>query len=188
MVRDEKGVESVRRSSHLKVCELKDKMAAMVPDTDEYRQFGRNMKLLLHPKDVPDLQFNSKTEKKGEIPPEVEISMVYVTSSTDLVEKSGEISPQNSVKMPIINAGSEFIVDHMEDLRKHGEIPPEAATKEEIEKLHGKRTWFQNPVNCVSKWSKALKMGVVHSMGLDTNHTAIVNPRENDNHGFSFFL
>ena len=37
VVRDEKGIESVRRSSHLKVCELKDKMAAMLPDTDEYR-------------------------------------------------------------------------------------------------------------------------------------------------------
>ena len=52
VVRDEEGVESVRRSSHLKVCELKDKMATVVPDADEYRQFGRNTKLLLHPKDV----------------------------------------------------------------------------------------------------------------------------------------
>ena len=187
VVRDEKGIESVRRSSHLKVCELIDKMAAMVPDTDEYRQFGRNMKLLLHPKDVPDLQFSSKTEKKGEIPPEVEISMVYVTSSTDLVEKSGEILPQNSVKTPIINAGSEFIEDRIAPKETRRD-PAEAATKEETEKLHEKRTWFQNPVNCISKWSKALKMGVVHSMGLDTNHTAIMNPRENDKHGFSFFL
>ena len=94
--------------------------------------------MLLHTKDVPDLQFSSETEKKGEIPPEVEISMVNVisehkvTSSTDSVEKSGEISPQSSVKVPIINAGSEFIVD----LRKHGEIPPEAATREETEKSH----------------------------------------------------
>ena len=44
----------------------------------------------------------------------------------------------------------------MGDLEKDGEIPPEAATKEEMEKLHKKQTWFQNPVNCVSKWSKAL--------------------------------
>ena len=31
VVRDEKGIKSVRRSSHLKVCELKDKVAAMLP-------------------------------------------------------------------------------------------------------------------------------------------------------------
>ena len=97
VVRDKKGIESVRRLSHLKVCELKDKMTTMVPDTDEYRQFGRNTKLLLHPKDVPNLQFSSKTEKKGKISPEVEISMINVTpvtSNIGLVEKSSEISPQ----------------------------------------------------------------------------------------------
>ena len=32
VVRDEKGVETVRRSSHLKACDLKDKVAAMLPD------------------------------------------------------------------------------------------------------------------------------------------------------------
>ena len=163
MVRVEKGIESVRRLSHLKACELKDKVAAMVPDADEYRQFGRNMKLLLHPKDVPDLQFSPTMGKKGEIPPEVEISMVNVitkqeiSDSTDLTNKSGEISPENTVKTPVTNACSEFTVDCMEDPRKHSEISPEAPTKEETEKLNKKGTWFQNQVNCVSKWSKALK-------------------------------
>ena len=96
--------------------------------------------------------------------------------------------PQNAVKIPVTNACSKFIVDHMRDQRKDSEIPPEAPTKEETEKLHEKQTWFQNPVNCVSKWSKALKMGVVHSMGLDTDHTASMSQRENDKHSFSFFL
>ena len=194
VVRDEKGVESVRRASHLKVCELKDKVAAMLPDKDKYRKCGRNTKLLLHPKDVPDLQFNSKTEKKGKILPEVEISMVNVmpkqkiSSSTDLAKRSGKISPDNTVKIPVTNAGSEFIVDCMGDLRKHGEIPPEAASKEETEKLHKKQTWFQNRVNCISKWAKALKMGIVHSMGWDTSYTATTVLRENEKHEFSFFL
>ena len=31
-------------------------------------------------------------------------------------------------------------------------------------------------------------MGVVYSIGLDTNHTAIMDPRENDKYDFSFFL
>ena len=194
VVRDEKGIESVRRSSHLKVCELKDKVATMVPNADEYRQFGRNTKLLLHPKDVPDLQFRSATERSGEIPPEIEISMVNVimkqqiSGSTDLVNRSGEISPENTVKMSVTNVCSEFIVDGTRSLMKYSEILPEAPTKEETEKLNEKRTWFQNPVNCISKWSKALKMGVVHSMGLDTDHTANMKQGENDKHGFSFFL
>ena len=75
VVRDEKGVETVRRLSH-----LKDKVTAMLPDIDKYSHFERNTKLLLHPKDVPDLQFTTKTEKKGEVLPGVEISMVNVIS------------------------------------------------------------------------------------------------------------
>ena len=194
VVRDEKGIESVRRSSHLKACESKDKVAAMVPDADEYRQFGRNTKLLLHPKDVPDLQFSPATEKRGEIPPEIEISMVNVITkqeivgSTDFANKGGEILPENTVKMPVTNECSEFIVDGTRSLAKYSEISPEAPTNEETEKLNEKRTWFQNPVNCISKWSKALKMGVVHSMGLDADHTADMSQRENDKHIFSFVL
>ena len=120
--------------------------------------------------------------------PEVEISMVNVmpkqkvASSTDLVKR------KKSVEIPGIKAGSEYIVDCMDNLKKHGEIPPETAAKEETDKLHEKRTWFQNPVNCVSKWSKALKRGVVHSMGLDASHTATMNSEEGDKQGFSFFL
>ena len=144
VVRDEKGIDSVRRLSHLKACELKDKVATMVPDADKYRQFGRNTKLLLHPKDVPDLQFRPATEKRGKIPPEIEISMVNVltkeeiSGSTDLANRRGEISPENTVKMPVTNVCSEFIVDGTRSLMKYIEILPVAPTKEEIEKLNEK--------------------------------------------------
>ena len=144
VVRDKKGVETVRRSSHLKACALKDKVTAMLLDRDKYSQFGRNTKLLLHPKDVPDLQFTSKTEEKGKIPPEAEVSMVNVmskkkgVSGVDLVEKGGKISPQlqKSVEITVVNSSSEYIVDYMDDLKKHSEIPQEAAAKEETDKLY----------------------------------------------------
>ena len=90
--------------------------------------------------------------------------------------------------MPVTNVCIEFIVDGVRSLMKYSEISPEAPTNEETEKLNEKQAWFQNPANCVSKWSKALKMGVVHSMGLDTDHTADMSQRENDKHSFSFFL
>ena len=97
VVRDERGNETVRRASHLKACELKDKVETMVPEADEYKQFGRNTKLLLHPKDVTDLQFTPIGDGQGEIPPEVEISLINVevnrqkSDNTDLMNKSGEI-------------------------------------------------------------------------------------------------
>ena len=67
VVRDKKGVETVRGSSQLKACALKDKVTAMLLDQDEYSQFGRNTKLLLHPKDVPDLQFTSKRRARSRL-------------------------------------------------------------------------------------------------------------------------
>ena len=56
-VRDEKGNETVRRASHLKVCDWKEKVISMVPDPGEYDRLGRSTKLLIHPKDIPDVQF-----------------------------------------------------------------------------------------------------------------------------------
>ena len=124
VVRDEKGNEAVSRASHLKICELKDKVAAMVPEVDEYKQFGRNTKLLLHPKDVTDLQFTPTVDKKGEILQEVEVSLISIEvnrekrDNTDLMSKSGEISPENTVKRSGTDRYNEYIVDSMEDSQK----------------------------------------------------------------------
>ena len=194
VVRDKKGVESVRRSSHLKVCEPKDKVTAALPETNEYEQFGRNTKLLLYPRDVPDLEFSSKMEKKGEISPEIEISSVNIitnreaTSSPRFMRKRVEISPQKPVKAQFIRVYDESVVGCKENVKKHGEISPEGSLCEDNENADKNKTWFQNPVNCVSKWSKTLRRGVIYSMGLDVDHTASVNQRENDKHNFSFFL
>ena len=69
-------MKTVRRASHLKVCDWKQKVTSMVPDQSEYDKFGRSMKLLIHPKDIPNLQFNRKPRNKGEILPDAEISMI----------------------------------------------------------------------------------------------------------------
>ena len=76
VVRDKKGNETVRRASHLKMCDLEDKVAAMIPEHDKYNSFGRPTKLLLHPKDIPDLQFTSKTKGRGKILSDTEVSVV----------------------------------------------------------------------------------------------------------------
>ena len=99
VVRDEKGNETVRRASHLKVCDPKEKVTAMVKRHDKYNCFGRSTKLLLHAKDVPDLQFTSKTERKGEILPDTEVSVIEWSvdsnkqknvSGSDLIGRCGE--------------------------------------------------------------------------------------------------
>ena len=43
-------------------------------------------------------------------------------------------------------------------------------------------------MDCVSKWSKALKQGVTNSMGLEKINTASTTAGESEKFGFSFFL
>ena len=155
-----------------------------------------------HPKDVPDLQFTSKTDEKGEILTSTEVSVMELNLASskqetvkcsDWIEKYGEILPNTknprvksksaatkqktvrcsdsigkcgeiSPKLEIcvekrnINSNEQHIAGYTDDLKK-------AATDRETEEAYKKCTWFQNPVNCVSKWSKVLKQGVVNSMG-----------------------
>ena len=93
-------VMKLRRASHLKVYDPKEKVTAMVPRHDKDNCFGRSTKLLLHVKDVPVLQFTSKTEGEDEISPDTEVSVVEWSidsnkqknvSSSNLIESCGEI-------------------------------------------------------------------------------------------------
>ena len=52
-VQDEKGNKSVRRAAHVKTCHPADKVIDQLPPQTVYEQYGRNSKLLIHPKDVP---------------------------------------------------------------------------------------------------------------------------------------
>ena len=54
-VQDEKGNKSVRRAAHVKVCEPVDWVISQLPPQSVYEQYGRSSKLLIHPKDVPEI-------------------------------------------------------------------------------------------------------------------------------------
>ena len=173
-------------------------------------------------KDVPDLQFISKTEEKGEIPPSAEVSVMEMSlvsskqetvkcpgwtdkygeippntgnftaksKSSDLVEKCGKISPQLEmcVEDQNSNLNEQHIAGYTNNLKEQGKIQLKAVTDKEIEVTGKKCTWFQNPVNCMNKWSKALKQGVAKFIGLEDRYTAIANSKGNGKLEFSFFL
>ena len=216
-VRDEKGNETVRRASHLKACDWKQKVANMVPDQDEYNKFGRSTKLLLHPRDIPNVRFDRKTDNKGEILPEAEKSTVEVkvtsrreehgeippeqlpikglsdapanneilVENLDLCEERGEFSPkvQNLAKKKLVNLDKQYIADSVGEHLNDGENGGNQSSG----KGDG-NGWFCSPVGCVSKWSKALKQGVSHSLGLERLHAVSITAGESEESGFSFFL
>ena len=65
----------------MKVCDWKQKVTNMIPDQDEYDKFGRSTKLLIHPKDIPDLQFDRKSRNSREISSDTEISMIEANNT-----------------------------------------------------------------------------------------------------------
>ena len=111
-------------------------------------------------------------------------------SCSDLIKEIDEIPPkvEISVKEVNNNLNEQYIVEHADDQKRHGKIPPDAATSRETDKMYENYTWFPNPVNCISKWSKALKLGVGNSVGVESCHTALENLKENDSLAFLFFL
>ena len=216
-VRDEKGNESVRRASHLKVCDWKQKVTGMVPDQDEYDTFGRSTKLLIHPKDIPNVQFDSKARNKGVISPDVENSIIEVKDTSgrdeygeipskqlpikvssdtsadkeksvdilDLCVENGEFSPkvQSSVEKQLFNFDKQYIADSVA-----GDVSDGGNSGRQFKNKGNTSGWFYSPVNCVSKWSKALKQGVSNSIGLERLHTVRITAGESEKSGFSFFL
>ena len=216
-VRDEKGNETVRRASHLKVCDWKQKVASMVPDQGEYDKFGRSTKILLHPKDIPNVQFDRKARNKGEISPDAENAMIEVNIISgrdeygeilpkqlpikvfsdkftdkeksvdilDLCEESGEFSPkvQNQVLNQMFNLSKQCIAGSVEE-----RVNQSSSSRSGFDKKGNRNTWFYSPVDCVSKWSQALKQGVSNSIGLERLHTASTTAGEGEKPNFSFFL
>ena len=215
-VRDEKGNESVRRASHLKVCDWEEKVVSMVPDPGEYNKFGRSMKLLIHPKDIPNVQFDKQTDNKSEILPEAENSVIEVNATSGrkeygeippeqlpvkapseapakniifveaigLHKGGGEFSPkvQKTVQKQITNLSKQYIAGSVEERVNDG------SSRNQFEDEGNEKRWFCSPVDCVSKWSKALKQGVSNSMGLERLHTASTTAGEREKPDFSFFL
>ena len=83
----------------------------------------------------------------------------------------------------IINTSKQCIAGILEEGVKQGTMDSSRPVNDVIN-----RKWLYNPVNCVSKWSKALRQGVANSVGLDMMHTASIAARENGKPEFSFFL
>ena len=215
-VRDEKGNESVRRASHLKVCNWEEKVVSMVPDPGEYDKFGRSTKLLIHQKDIPNVQFDKQTDNKSEISPEAENSVIEVNATSGRKEY-GEIPPEQlPVKAPseapaknivfveaigLREGGSEFLPKVQKMVQKQitnlskqyiagsvEERVDDGSSRNQLEDEGNEKRWSCSPVDCVSKWSKALKQGVSNSMGLERLHTASTTAGEREKPDFSFFL
>ena len=62
------------------------------------------------------------------------------------------------------------------------------SSRSQLDDKDNRNMWFYSPMDCVSKWSKALKQPVTNSMGLEKIHTTSTAAGESEKPDFSFFL
>ena len=159
---DEKGNESVRRASHLKHCDSKTKFASMVPENEEYEKFGRSTKLLLHPKDVPELHFSRESDTDT-------VEQAVINNITEsLVEmatkchKTSEIPPETKISNDNSDTGCQ-----PKAVSKNDKISPvnKAFLTHNNQGESQNRKWFAFSVTGMSKLSNALKEGMFGRKG-----------------------
>ena len=91
-VQDERGHKSVRRSAHVKYIDPSEKVEKQLPSEEVVKNYGRSTKLLLAPKDIPDLQCDAAEKKdKGDLPEKTEVMEIM-----DVDTKCSVIAPRNS--------------------------------------------------------------------------------------------
>ena len=91
-VQDERGHKSVRRSAHVKYIDPSEKVEKQLPSEEVVKNYGRSAKLLLAPRDIPDLHFAvAESEEKGNSPEKTE-----VTEIVDVDTKCSVIATQNN--------------------------------------------------------------------------------------------
>ena len=94
-VQDEKGNKSVRRAAHIKICEPVDKVIHQLPPQAVYEQYGRRSKLLIHPRDVPEIPLQIFEQCKNKLEKIDECDELQNSTETEVTVH--EISHQNAV-------------------------------------------------------------------------------------------
>ena len=91
-VQDERGHKSIRRSAHVKYIAPSEKVKKQLPSEQVLKNYGRSTKLLLAPKDIPDLQFDAAQRKgKGDSPERTDVMEIMEVNTEGSV-----MAPQNS--------------------------------------------------------------------------------------------
>ena len=87
-VQDERGHKSIRRSAHVKYIAPSEKAIQQLPSEQVLKNYGRSTKLLLAPKDIPDLQFDAAERKENGDSSERTQVMVIMNVDTEHTQNS----------------------------------------------------------------------------------------------------
>ena len=108
-VKDEAGKVTVRRAAHVKQIEPIDKLVAQLPPAEAFNSFGRATKLLIHPKDVPEVEFTRETSETSEVSVQIDeltceqtrtlttvMDVPKELETSEISQVSGKYQPENT--------------------------------------------------------------------------------------------
>ena len=110
-VQDEKGNKSVRRAAHVKICEPVEKVITQLPPQKVYEEYGRASKLLIHPKDVPEVPLQLFTGQQQEKKPEeTKLGNDMISNVIDEAESRAAVSGEEKGQYvngnnPVVHSG-----------------------------------------------------------------------------------
>ena len=90
-VQDERGHKSVRRSAHVKYIEPSEKVEKQLPSKEVIKNYGRSAKLLLAPRDIPDLHFAvTEREDEGDSPEKTDVMELMNVNTEDCCPRNSD--------------------------------------------------------------------------------------------------
>ena len=94
---------------HIKKIDPVDKVISLLPSTEDYQKFGRKIKLLIHPDNIPDTNISLPSRKQNEVSTEdSKISKKYQDSCEKLEILSRENTKNDKLQPTMTGDGSEF--------------------------------------------------------------------------------
>ena len=168
-VQDERGHKSVRRSAHVKYIAPSEKVVKQLLSEQLLKNYGRSTKLLLVPKDIPDLHFHVTDMKgKGDSSEKTEVMEIMDVSTEDCVtapwnsdfrehsrnlleNAAGEalelVSEQKSVKQALdseLRSNASKYREHSQKLRNSGKPTDVEMPKKFVKRTFSRDTHLQH--------------------------------------------
>ena len=203
-VQDEKGHKSLRRSAHVKYIAPSEKVIQQLPSEQVVKNYGRSTKLLLAPKDIPDLHFNvTDTKDKGDSSEKTEVMEIMdvnteesVTApqnnefrehSRNLLESAaGEapelVSEQTSVKQVLdleLHSNASEYREHSQKLRNSGKPTDVETPRKLVKRTFSRDTHLQHSESRECSQNSRIKQVRIEEVTVSAEDTKCTAARSN---------
>ena len=166
-VQDERGHKSVRRSAHVKYIAPSEKLVKQLLSEQLLKNYGRSTKLLLAPKNIPDLHFHvTDMKEKGDSSEKTEVMEIKDMNTEDCVTAPRNSDFREHSRNSLENAAGEALelVSEQKSVKQalDSELPSNTSEYRE----HSQKSWNSRKPTDVETARKLVKQTLSRDMHL----------------------